>query len=141
MPTLHKNGATTMSKVKIQFPYKMALNISKSQRFLLTTGHIFIALNGFSFIAGVFPIIGIMFALVFFFIASLQKDVFTSETIKFSFRRLILAVLLILVAFTIAAEQEKNIQDLWLVLIFIQLPLSINDAYHVYNGKKGLTVF
>ena len=101
----------------------------------------FIAFNGLALFLDVLPIPGIFIALILFSIASFKKNIFSEETVRFSFRRLILAVILIMILYLISVETGKSAHNLWLVLLFIQLPLSLNDAYHIYHGKIGVTVF
>lgn len=127
-------------KIPLKFPYKMALSNMPAHRFMLTMGHMFIAFNALLYFVGIFPAAGIFLALIFFSISSLKKNIFSEGTVRFSFRRLILAVIMIMVIYLINIETGKPLYNLWVVLLFIQLPLSLNDAYNIYHGKIGITM-
>jgi hypothetical protein len=128
-------------RVRLGFPYKAALSRNPWYNFMLTMGHMFIGLNSTTFFLGTIPIVGILMALALFSIVSSRKNIFYEDVVRFSFRRLILAFILIAIVYLLSMGVGIPIQKLWVMLIFIQLPLSLNDAYHVYHGKIGVTVF
>lgn len=127
-------------KVQLTFPYKMTLFSKPSQRGLIVLGHVFLSMNAFAFLVNSPPLPGIFLALICFSIASLRKDVFSAETITFSFRRLVLALVLVVGLYFISTRIGREINTLWMLLLFTQTPLSINDALHIYRGKMGMTM-
>lgn len=122
----------------LRIPYKLMLpNADAHSRAILTGAHIALSVNAMLAAFGLTPLFGIFISFSLAATEHFRHKLEAKESLQFTYSRIVLHFLFIIVLAMLATYLQVEQKLLWRILPFTLAPLSIYDAYMVFNGKHG----